>query len=102
MQMDKNIKVLVCDDDETLCYLLKEQLLEEGFFVDAVYDGKYAIENLRKKNYDVLLLDMQMKEVSGEEVLKFAKDYDPSLSVIIMSALSETRTAIEMIKDGRI
>jgi DNA-binding NtrC family response regulator len=100
MQIDKNIKVLVCDDDETLCYLLKEQLLEEGFFVDAVYDGKYAIENLRKKNYDVLLLDMQMKEVSGEEVLKFAKDYDPSLSVIIMSALSETRTAIEMIKMG--
>ena len=39
--MDKNSKILICDDDETLCYLLKEQLLEEGFSVDTVYDGKY-------------------------------------------------------------
>ena len=40
-------KFLVCDDDETLCYLLKEQLLEEGFAVDTVYDGKYAIEAIK-------------------------------------------------------
>jgi CheY-like chemotaxis protein len=47
--MQKNSKILVCDDDETLCYLLKEQLLEEGFSVDTVYDGSYAIEASRKK-----------------------------------------------------
>lgn len=100
MPDSRNIKILVCDDDETLCYLLKEQLLEEGFSVDTVYDGKFAIENLRKKNYDILLLDLQMKEVSGEEVLKFARDYDPTLSVIMMTAKTETRIAIEMIKLG--
>lgn len=100
MKNDRNIKILVCDDDETLCYLLKEQLLEEGFFVETVYDGKYAIENLRKKNYDVLLLDLQMKDISGDEVLKFARDYDPTMNVIMMTAKSETRVAIEMIKLG--
>jgi DNA-binding response OmpR family regulator len=82
----KNSKILVCDDDETLCYLLKEQLLEEGFEVDAVYDGKYAIEAIKRSNYDILLLDLNMKEVSGEEVLKFVKDYSASLQVIILSA----------------
>ena len=46
-ESSKNSKILVCDDDETLCYLLKEQLLEEGFTVDAVYDGKYAIEAIK-------------------------------------------------------
>jgi DNA-binding NtrC family response regulator len=100
MPESRNIKILVCDDDETLCYLLKEQLLEEGFSVETVYDGKYAIENLRRKSYDVLLLDLQMKEVSGEEVLKFARDYDPTMSVIMMTAKTETRIAIEMIKLG--
>lgn len=100
MQSGRNIKILVCDDDETLCYLLKEQLLEEGFSVETVYDGKFAIENLRRKSYDILLLDLQMKEVSGDEVLKFARDYDPTLSVIMMTAKSETRIAIEMIKLG--
>ncbi len=96
----KNSKILVCDDDETLCYLLKEQLLEEGFEVDAVYDGKYAIEAIKRSYYDILLLDLNMKEVSGEEVLKFVKDYSASLQVIILSAQGEMRKAIECIKSG--
>ncbi len=56
----KNSKILVCDDDETLCYLLKEQLIEEGFGVDTVYDGKYAIQAIKefiapiKKSYTAI------------------------------------------------
>ncbi len=98
--MTKNSKILVCDDDETLCYLLKEQLLEEGFSVDTVYDGQYAIEAIKRKNYDILLLDLNMKEVSGEEVLKFVSEYNASIQVIILSAQSEIRKAIECIKLG--
>lgn len=98
--MQKNAKILVCDDDETLCYLLKEQLLEEGFSVDTVYDGKDAIEAIKSKNYDVLLLDLNMKEVSGEEVLKFVKEYGSNVQVVILSAQSEMRKAIECIKGG--
>jgi DNA-binding NtrC family response regulator len=96
----KNIKILVCDDDETLCYLLKEQLLEEGFNVDTVYDGKYAIEAIKSNNYDILLLDLNMKEVQGEEVLKFVRDYTSTLQTIILSAQGEMRKAIECIKNG--
>ena len=98
--MTKNSKILVCDDDETLSYLLKEQLLEEGFTVDTVYDGKYAIEALKRKNYDLLLLDLNMQEVSGEEVLKFISDYNPSLFVVILTAQNEIRKAIDCIKMG--
>lgn len=98
--MPKNSKILVCDDDETLCYLLKEQLLEEDFSVDAVYDGTDAIDTIKKKHYDVLLLDLNMKETSGEEVLKFVSDYNTSLQIVILSAQSEVRKAIECIKMG--
>src|SRR3990167_10446955 len=96
--MSKNSKILVCDDDETLSYLLKEQLLEEGFSVDTVYDGKYAIEAIKRKNYDMLLLDLNMQEVPGEEVLKFVNDYNPSLIVVILTAQNEIRKAIDCIK----
>jgi DNA-binding NtrC family response regulator len=96
----KNSKILVCDDDETLCYLLKEQLLEEGLDVDIVYDGKFAIEAIKRTNYDVILLDLNMREVSGEEVLKFVKDYNASLQIIILSAQGEMRKAINCIKAG--
>lgn len=96
----KNSKILVCDDDETLCYLLKEQLLEEGFSVDAVYDGKYAIEAIKAKNYEVLLLDLNMREVQGEDVLKFIKESGYNIQVIILSAQSDMKKAIQCIKNG--
>ncbi len=98
--MNKNSKILVCDDDETLCYLLKEQLIEEGFSVDAVYDGKYAIESIKNQNYDALLLDLNMGEVDGEEVLKFVSEYNSSIHVIILTSQSEIRKAIDCIKLG--
>jgi len=97
-----NSKILVCDDDETLCYLLKEQLIEEGFAVDTVYDGKYAIQAIKETHFDVLLLDLNMKDVQGEEVLKFVKEYNSTIpiQVIILSGQGEMRKAIECIKTG--
>ncbi len=98
--MKRDTNILIADDDETLCYLLKEELISEGFDADIVYDGKYAIEKLNNKNYDILLLDLEMKEVSGEEVLKFTKEHKPHLQVIVLTAKSELRTAIDIIKLG--
>ena len=98
--MAKNSKILVCDDDETLCYLLKEQLLEKGFLVDTVYDGSFAIEAIKNMNYDVLLLDLNMKIVNGEEVLKFVSEYNSSIQVIILTAQSDLRKAVDCIRLG--
>ncbi len=99
MAMD-NTQILIADDDQTLCYLLKEELVNEGFMVDITFDGKYAIENLKRKNYDVLLLDLEMTEVMGEEVLEYVKENHPTLQVIVLTAKSEIRTAINCIKNG--
>lgn len=96
----KDTKILIADDDETLCYLLKEELVNEGHNVDTVYDGKDAIENLKKKPYDVLLLDLEMKEVHGEKVLAFVKENHPSTQVIVLTAKTDVRTAIDCIKHG--
>lgn len=97
----QDAKILICDDDEILCYLLKEELVNEGFKnIDIVHDGNDAIEKLQQKNYDLILLDLEMKEVSGEEVLKFSKEHFPSLQVIILTGKSEIQTAIDCIKSG--
>ncbi len=97
---NKNINILIADDDETLCYLLKEELVNEGFNVEIVYDGKYAISKLKENKFDLLLLDLDMKEISGENVLRFAKDNFPGLQVIVLTAKSAVRTAIDCIKLG--
>lgn len=73
-ELAKNAKILVCDDEEALCYLLKEQLVEEDFNVSTVYDGRYAIEAIKQRNYDLVLLYLNMREIQGEEVLKFIKE----------------------------
>ncbi|MBN1300105.1 MAG: sigma-54-dependent Fis family transcriptional regulator [Melioribacteraceae bacterium] len=94
------VRILISDDDQTLCYLLKEELVSEGYSVDIVFDGKYAIENLKKTSYDVLLLDLEMTEVHGEEVLAYVKENHPSVKVIILTAKTDMRTAIDCIKHG--
>lgn len=92
--------ILIADDDQTLCYLLKEELINEGYNVDITFDGKYAIENLKKRSYDVLLLDLEMTDVQGEEVLNYTREHHPALQVIVLTAKVEIRTAIECIKNG--
>ncbi len=98
--MAKNSKLLICDDDETLCYLLKEQLLEEGFAVDTAYKGSTSIDLIKKKSYELLLLDLNLQDMSGEDVLQFVADYNSSLMVIILTGESDVRKAIDCIKMG--
>ncbi len=98
--MLRNTRILISDDDETLCYLLKEELINEGFIVDVVYDGREAIASLQKNQYDLLLLDLEMKEVQGDEVLRFVRENIPDLTVIVLTANAELRTAVNCIKLG--
>lgn len=98
--MIRSEKILIADDDETLCYLLKEELISEGFLVDTVYDGKYAIEKLKHSRYDILLLDLEMKEVQGEEVLKFVKENVPAVEVIVLTGKTIIQTAVKCTKLG--
>lgn len=96
----KDYRILIADDDETLCYLLKEELVNEGYNVEVVYDGKDAIESFKKRQYDVLLLDLEMREVHGEKVLNYVKENHPSTQIIVLTAKSDIRTAIDCIKRG--
>jgi DNA-binding NtrC family response regulator len=98
--MNHNPKILICDDDEALCYLLKEQLIGENYSIDSVYDGNYAIETLRKKSYDLVLLDLRMPTMSGEEVLAHIVEHYPKLPTIILTAEAEINIAIKCIKLG--
>ncbi|MFA8341415.1 MAG: sigma-54-dependent transcriptional regulator [Rhodothermaceae bacterium] len=98
--MLRNHRILIVDDDETLCYLLKEELIDEGFIVDIVYDGNAAVEKLKGSSYHLLLLDLEMKETSGEDVLAYVTENVSDLQVIVLTAKAGTRTAIECIKNG--
>ncbi|CUS77830.1 sigma-54-dependent transcriptional regulator [Candidatus Kryptonium thompsonii] len=99
----KNVqaKILIVDDEEYLCELLKDELLSTNLFeVDIANDGAQAINKIQSKIYDVVLLDIKMPRISGIEVLKFIKEYSPDTELIMITALGDIKLAVETIKLG--
>jgi DNA-binding NtrC family response regulator len=94
-------KILVVDDEEYLCELLKEELLSTKMFeVDIANDGAQAINKIQSGLYDLVLLDIKMPRISGIEVLKFIKEFSPDTEVIMITAHGDIKLAVETIKLG--
>lgn len=92
----KNIKVLVVEDI-TLNQLLMKTILEDfGFEWDIADNGKIAIEKLKLKNYDVVLMDLQMPEMNGYEATEYIRNILKSDIPII--ALTADVTTIDLEK----
>jgi phosphoserine phosphatase RsbU/P len=95
--------LLVVDDNEDNRYTLMRRLTREGYTnLTAVADGREALDLLRSKLFDLILLDIMMPGVNGYEVLEHMKA-DPTLReipVIMVSALSELDSVIRCIKLG--
>ncbi|MCB9025937.1 MAG: sigma-54-dependent Fis family transcriptional regulator [Bdellovibrionaceae bacterium] len=95
------LNVLVVDDDAGLRLSVKSALVAtEKFAVDEAFDGVNAIEKIKKCNYNMVLLDVDMPRMKGLEALKHIKEYDPSIIVIIMTAYATIDDAVTAVKDG--
>jgi DNA-binding NtrC family response regulator len=92
--------LLLVDDEEALRTALSGELVSEGYKVDTAADGDEAIEILRNKTYDIILLDIKMPRVSGFEVLKFVLQKSPKTKVIMLTAYADVKNAIESVKLG--
>jgi CheY-like chemotaxis protein len=79
--MKERIRTLIVDDDEDLRELLGLGLSEEGFDVDTARDGLDALEKLRVRRCDVLLVDLRMPRMNGLELMDALKR-EPSLAEI--------------------
>jgi len=95
-----NFSILLVDDEEALRTALSSELIDEGYKVDTAADGDEAIDILRSKSYDVILLDIKMPRVSGFDVLKFVQQKYPKTKVIMLTAYADVKNAIESVKLG--
>ncbi len=91
--------ILVVDDEEIIREFLLE-VLNEDYDVQAVSDGDEAIERLKEERYDLVITDLKMPRVSGEEVVRFAKESDPNSKVIVISGYSSLYTASQSVNHG--
>ena len=82
--------VLVVDDDLSLQELFKSFLKKIGFSRVVVGTAKDAIHSLRKQKFDLMFLDLQLPDGTGDEVYKTAKQIDPDLNVIVITGYPDS------------
>jgi len=93
-------RVLVVDDDKILRDSVKEAMLYHNFAVDVAENGKEAIKAVYREKYDLILMDVNMPEMTGIEALSEIKKYDPSIIVLILTAYSNVQDAVQADKEG--
>jgi putative nucleotidyltransferase with HDIG domain len=73
-------------------------ILKPSFNVFSSEDGKQALQIIKNTNVDIVTLDLKMPIMSGEEVLKRIKAYDPTIEVVIITGYGTLKSAVEAIK----
>lgn len=80
------MRILIIEDNKKLCDSVKQGLEKEGFAVDAVYSGEDGEELAYVNEYDVILLDLNLPDKDGIEILKYLRDEEIKTPVIIATA----------------
>ncbi len=96
--------ILVVDDEETIGLGISEILKDEGFEAAYVINGPQAIEEIKKKNYNIVFMDIVMPGMNGLETYREIKKIRPSAKVILFTGYFKDAEAVinQGIKEGMI
>ena len=100
MTSPAKVKILVVDDDPGHRETLKALLGEWKYQVSGVADGESAVALVKEAPFDLLLMDVRMKGMSGIEALAEIRAYNPAIPVLIMTAYSDVQSAVASLKAG--
>jgi DNA-binding NtrC family response regulator len=92
--------ILVVDDEEMSRFILREALTKRGYIVEEASDAESGLRKLRHHPYDLVLLDVQMPGLSGIDAIPKFKDIDPSVIIIMTTALGSKEMIMEAISRG--
>ncbi|HYA31982.1 MAG TPA: sigma-54 dependent transcriptional regulator [Thermodesulfovibrionales bacterium] len=95
-----NERLLIVEDEETLCESLKRVLIREGYVVDTFNSAEAAMEVFEERFYDLIITDIILPGITGIDLLKRIKERLPDQIVIIMTAYASLETAVEALRTG--
>lgn len=98
--MDKQVRILIVDDDETIRKVLEAILLDEGYIIDSADTAKKAIEKSQKEFYNLALLDVRLPDMEGIELLTKLHDTKPKLRKIIITGYPTLQNAVAAVNKG--
>ena len=92
-------RILIVDDDNTINTMLKEALTREGFACGQAFSGTEAMLLLKMEAYDLILLDLNLPGISGEELLGKLREGD-RIPVIVLSAKDDLDSKVDVLSIG--
>ncbi len=98
-ELNKQINILVVEDDNDINQLLCNIIRKNGYFSQSAFSGTEAILYLEKQDWDMVLLDLMLPGMSGEEVLEKVAVQN-NIPVIIISAKLDQQTKVDMLRAG--
>ncbi len=93
-------RILIVDDERNILRLLNKFLKQEGFYVETARNFEEAVSRLADTNFDLVLTDMRLPGKTGLGLLKWVKEEDSELPVIIITAYGSIENAVEAMKIG--
>ncbi|NDJ33070.1 MAG: response regulator transcription factor [Chloroflexi bacterium] len=99
MNHSPNHHILVVDDDENLAKLAKVNLEKRGYIVDVTYDGVRALELLKQKMPDLIILDLVMPGISGVDVCRWVRSQS-MVPILVLSAHDEEGLKVRALDAG--
>jgi two-component system response regulator AtoC len=100
MTMEKDVNIMVVDDEEIVRESLASWLEEDGYHVECAESGKKALERLPQGNWDLMLVDLKMPGMDGIQLMDEVRKSAPDMLVIIMTAFATVDTAVKAMKKG--
>src|SRR6476469_8583939 len=97
--MDKNVRILVVDDEERIRRLLRMYLERENYLIEEAEDGNEALEKAFANDYDVILLDLMMPGKDGIEVCRELRE-KKTTPVIMLTAKGEEVNRVQGFEVG--
>ncbi len=96
----ENRRILIVDDEPRMCQSLRELLADQDCQLETAGSGREALRRLAEGGYELVLLDLVLPDVSGQEVLSFIREHHPQLATIVISGVTSIEAAVAALQRG--
>src|SRR5512135_770622 len=93
-------KILVVDDEESICKSVRKILSRKGYNVDDALSVADAVRKIQDTPFDLVITDLMMPKTSGLELLQIVRDHYPELDVIMITGYASIESAVKAVKLG--
>jgi DNA-binding NtrC family response regulator len=93
-------RILLVDDDTNTANGLRKILLQDGYDTLCAYTGNEALNLIESENFDIVITDMKLPDISGFSIIEKVKKKDADVPVVMITAFSSLQTAIDAMKKG--